>query len=98
MCLWGSHRYISPHEGVIPQNPSFCGRQWGFPAQMFMGVSQHSRNVPQRLMAQNAHLGKTHNVQSEKARDEVILVIKFTKVYFKGKFTAKFQRTVENVG
>ena len=28
----GSHRYISSHGGVIPQNPSFWGLQWGFPA------------------------------------------------------------------
>jgi hypothetical protein len=49
------------------------------------------------MMAQNAHLGKTHNVQSEKIRDGVISGINFTKVCFKGKFMAKFQSTVENV-
>jgi hypothetical protein len=47
-------------------------------------------------MAQNAHLGKTHNVQSEKVRDEVISQVRFTKVCFEGKFTAKFQSSAEN--
>jgi hypothetical protein len=48
-------------------------------------------------MAQNADLGKIHNVQSDKVRDGVISGVKFTKVCFKGKFTAKFQSTAENV-
>ena len=39
-------------------------------------------------MAQNAHLGKTDNKQKEKLADEVISEVKFTKVCFKGKFTA----------
>ena len=42
-------------------------------------------------MAQNAHLGKTHNVRSEKVGDGVISEVKFTKVCFKGKITAKFK-------
>jgi hypothetical protein len=48
-------------------------------------------------MAQNAHLGKTHDVQFEKIWDVVISGVKFTKVCFKGKFTTKFQSTAENV-
>ena len=42
-------------------------------------------------MAQNAHLGKTYNVQSEKVGDGVISKVIFTKVCFKGKITAKFK-------
>jgi hypothetical protein len=30
--IWGPHRYFSSQRGVIPQNFSFWGRQWGFPA------------------------------------------------------------------
>ena len=42
-------------------------------------------------MAQNAHLGKTHNVRSEKVGDGVISKVKFTKVCLEGKITAKFK-------
>jgi hypothetical protein len=28
----GSHRYVSSHRGSYPQDPSFFGRQWEFPA------------------------------------------------------------------
>jgi hypothetical protein len=61
-----------------------------------MGIS--SLNVYGRISAKQKHtitlearLGKAHNVQSEKIRDGVISGIKFTKVCFKGKFTAKFK-------
>ena len=42
-------------------------------------------------MAQNAHLGQIHNVRSEKVVDGVISGVKFAKVCFKGKITAKFK-------
>jgi hypothetical protein len=45
----------------------------------------------------NMHLGKTHNVQPEKVGNGVISTVKFTKVCLKGKFTAKFQSTAQNV-
>ena len=28
----GSHKYISSRGEITPTNPSFAGRQWGFPA------------------------------------------------------------------
>jgi hypothetical protein len=62
-----------------------------------MGVSRHRRNLSRRLIAQNAHLGKIHNLQYLKLKDGVIAEVKLTKVCFKGKLTAKVQSTAENV-
>jgi hypothetical protein len=30
--FWGSHRYVSSHREVIPQNPSFLGTSMGIPS------------------------------------------------------------------
>jgi hypothetical protein len=37
-CLWESHRYVSSLGGVIPENPSFWGRQWGIPSLNVYGL------------------------------------------------------------
>jgi hypothetical protein len=72
----GSHRYISSHGGVIPPKPFILGI--GFSGLNVTGVSRHRRNILWRLIARNAHLGKMHNVQSEKVGDGVISGVKFT--------------------
>jgi hypothetical protein len=45
MCFLGDFIDTSHPTGSYPQNPSFWGRQWGFPASTFTGVSRHRRNV-----------------------------------------------------
>jgi hypothetical protein len=52
-----------PMRELSPQNPSFSGCQWGFPAWMFTCVSRHRTNMSRSLIAQIARLGKIHNVQ-----------------------------------
>jgi hypothetical protein len=97
MCLLGSHRYVSSHGGVILRKPLILGPSMGIP----------SLNVYGRISAEDKHIttldsSKCVSRQDTqcaivKAEDGVIAGVKLTKVCFKGKFTAKFPSTAENV-